>query len=418
MILNLDAKIQHASQMHVDWAHFVYKFLSLTLLKARLNQLFLRMRSVLGVLLAMGIFLPLQGQEIKEETLRGSGQELKPEIKKPQVQVPASPRKVKNVILMIGDGTGLAQWSAAQSRIKDSLHVYRLSEHLGLSNTSSSSHFITDSGAGATAISIGEKTYNKAIGVKSDSSIAFTLSEILHVKGKSTGIVASCGLTHATPASFYAHQINRSMDKEIAQDFYSGFIDVAIGGGFPFFDTGILHQMGYGTFFYKECLFDSIRSPRFVGFYDTSNNVPKYSEGRGRFLKDATMAAIENLSSNENGFFLMVEGSQIDWGGHDNDVEYVISETLDFDSTIAAVGDWAKNQGETLVIVTADHETGGLSLNDETKNKEALFSFSTKHHTGIPVPVFAFGPRASLFRGYYENHQIYYKILEALQIKP
>jgi alkaline phosphatase len=146
--------------------------------------------------------------------------------------------------------------------------------------------------------------------------------------------------------------------------------------------------------------------------------VPKYSEGRGRFLKDATMAAIENLSSNENGFFLMVEGSQIDWGGHDNDVEYVISETLDFDSTIAAVGAWAKNQGETLVIVTADHETGGLSLNDETKNKEALFSFSTKHHTGIPVPVFAFGPRASLFRGYYENHQIYYKILEALQIKP
>lgn len=438
------AKIQFPNQKFGDWAHKVQKFFTLTLFKAHRNKLFLRMR--LQILVVLGLFwaVPAYNQVVKEEPKESQPLSadtlpkitptapVNPVIPAPTPTVPAplntvtaaptpavvtTPRKVKNVILMIGDGTGLAQWSAAQARIKDSLHVYRLSEHLGLSNTSSSSHFITDSGAGATALSIGEKTFNKAIGVKSDSSIGFTLSEILHVKGKSTGIVASCGLTHATPASFYAHQVNRSMDKEIAQDFYSGFIDVAIGGGFPFFDTQTLTQMGYGTYFYTKDRFESIQNSRFVGFYDTANHPPKYSEGRGSFLKDATMAAIEHLSTNENGFFLMVEGSQIDWGGHDNDLEYVISETLDFDSTIAAVGAWAKKQGETLVIVTADHETGGLTPYKETENREPIYSFSTKNHTGIPVPVFAFGPRASLFRGFYENHQIFYKILDALQIK-
>jgi alkaline phosphatase len=333
-------------------------------------------------------------------------------------EVSGNSKKVKNVILMIGDGTGLAQWSAAQARVANPLHVYSLSEYLGLSKTSSSSHFITDSGAGATAISIGEKTYNKAIGLRADSSLAFTLSEMLHVKGKATGLVATCGLTHATPASFYAHQPSRYMDKEIVNDFYGGFIDIAIGGGFPLFDTSRLHKLGYATYLYKNTDFITIDTSDFVAFYDTTKHPVKYAEGRGSFLKDATMTAIRNLNKNENGFFLMVEGSQIDWGGHENDAEYVISETLDFDSTIAAVGAWAKADGETLVIITADHETGGLSLFEETANKEAKFTFSTKEHTGIPVPVFAFGPMSYLFKGVYENNEIHGKILNALQIKP
>lgn len=323
---------------------------------------------------------------------------------------------VKNVILMIGDGTGLAQWSAAKERIGEDLHVFTLSEYLGLSQTSSTSNLITDSGAGATAISIGEKTYNEAIGVKSDTTSSFTLSEILHVKGKSTGIVASCGLTHATPASFYAHQPNRYMDKEIANDFYDGFIDIAIGGGFPWFDTSRLHQQGYETYEYVLDSFDLIDKEKFVAFYDTANHPPKVLNGRGHFLLDATKAAVRNLSQNENGFFLMVEGSQIDWGGHANDAEYVISETLDFDSTIAWIGEWAKQDGETLVIITADHETGGLSLFEENENKEPNFAFSTEHHTAIPVPVFSFGPKSELFKGVYQNYEIHDKILSAMNM--
>jgi len=323
-------------------------------------------------------------------------------------------RMVKNVILMIGDGTGLAQWAAAQATQKDNLQIFNIAEVIGLSKTSSASDFITDSGAGATAISIGEKTYNTAIGVKKDTTASFTLSEILHVKGKATGLVVTCGLTHATPASFYAHQPNRYMEKEIANDFYSGFIDVAIGGGFPFFDTSKLNEGGYKVGFYKNENLSSMNSEKMVIFYDTSNHPPKKPEGRGSFLVDATMAAIKSLSKNENGFFLMVEGSQIDWGGHDNDADYVISETLDFDSTIAAVASWSKINGETLVIITADHETGGLSLTDfdkETKTPEC--DFSTKHHTGIPVPVFSFGPGSQNFGGVYENNSLHNKILNA-----
>ena len=327
---------------------------------------------------------------------------------------PYGPRKVKNVILMIGDGTGLAQWAAAQATQKDNLQIFKLAEVVGLSKTSSASDFITDSGAGATAISIGEKTYNKAIGVKKDTTASFTLSEMLHVKGKATGLVATCGLTHATPASFFAHQPNRYMDKEIANDFYSGFIDIAIGGGFPYFDTSKLVDLGYSVDLYTNGNLNSMNSEKMVVFYDTSNHPPKKSEGRGSFLVDATLSAIKNLSKNENGFFLMVEGSQIDWGGHNNDANYVISETLDFDSTIAAVGRWAKINGETLVIVTADHETGGLSLTDfDKKEHQPKCEFSTEHHTGIPVPVFSFGPGSQNFGGVYENNTLHNKILNA-----
>lgn len=327
-----------------------------------------------------------------------------------------SPKKIKNVILMIGDGTGLAQWSAAQAAIPQKLKVFSLAEYIGLSLTSSSSSYITDSGAGATAFSIGQKTYNGAIGVTKDSHPEFTLSEKLHVKGKATGLVATCGLTHATPASFYAHQVSRKMDKEIASDFYGGFIDIAIGGGFPFFDTAKLAESGHQVFIGTKNI-DKIQNKQFVLFYDTAIDVPKYSAGRGDFERKASMAAIRNLNQNKNGFFLMIEGSQIDWGGHDNDSNYVLSETLDFDSTIADVVEWAKNDGETLVIITADHETGGLSLvGYDKKNKKPAMHFSTHHHTGIPVPVFAVGPGAELFKGVYENTEIHEKILRLLQM--
>lgn len=329
---------------------------------------------------------------------------------------PMSPKKVKNIILMIGDGTGLAQWSAAQASIPQKLKVFSLAEYIGLSLTSSSSSYITDSGAGATAFSIGQKTYNGAIGVTKDSHPEFTLSEKLHVKGKATGLVATCGLTHATPASFYAHQVSRKMDKEIASDFYGGFIDIAIGGGFPFFDTAKLSEMGHRVYLGSKNL-DSVKNKQFVLFYDTAVDVPRYTKGRGDFERKASLAAIRNLNQNKNGFFLMIEGSQIDWGGHENDSNYVLTETLDFDSTIAAVVDWAKKDGETLVIITADHETGGLSLVDyDKKNKRPAMHFSTHHHTGIPVPVFAIGPGAEIFSGVYENTEIHDKILRLLQM--
>jgi alkaline phosphatase len=143
------------------------------------------------------------------------------------------------------------------------------------------------------------------------------------------------------------------------------------------------------------------------------NGMPKMSEGRGDFLPNATKLALEKLSKNEKGFFLMVEGSQIDWGGHDNDADYLIQELLDFDKTIGVALDFAKQNGETLIIVTADHETGGYTLASDGKDYNKIKpTFSTTGHSGTMVPVFAEGPGASLFNGIYESNEIFHKMME------
>ena len=139
-------------------------------------------------------------------------------------------------------------------------------------------------------------------------------------------------------------------------------------------------------------------------------------EGRGDFLTDASMKGIECLSKNEKGFFLMIEGSQIDWGGHANDADYLISEMLDFDKTLGAVLDFAKTNGETLVVVTADHETGGFTLApNESNYNEIAPSFSTGGHSATMIPVLAFGPGSETFTGIYENTEIYHKIMALLK---
>jgi alkaline phosphatase len=147
-----------------------------------------------------------------------------------------------------------------------------------------------------------------------------------------------------------------------------------------------------------------------------NDGMPKMSEGRGDFLPNATKLALEKLSKNEKGFFLMVEGSQIDWGGHDNDADYLIKELLDFDKTLGVALDFAKQNGETLIIVTADHETGGFTLSSDGKNYNKVNpTFSTTGHSGTMVPVFAEGPGASLFNGIYESIEIYHKMVELLK---
>ena len=324
-------------------------------------------------------------------------------------------RLAKNIVVMIGDGTGLAQWWAAQSARPDSaLAVFRISDAMGLSMTSSASNFITDSGAGATAISTGEKTQNRMIGVGPDSMARETLLEFYKKQGKSTGMVVTCGLTHATPAAFYAHVPSRYMDKEIAEQFYNGSVDVAIGGDYPLYSEKWLKKAGYSVAIGLDDILET-DCPRFVGFYSKDKEVPPMSQGRGDFLTASTKKALSVLSRNDTaGFFMLVEGSQIDWGGHANDLNYTVEEALDFDRCIEAVLDFTRNDGQTLVIITADHETGGLSLvNYETDSTRSVGAWSTHEHTGIPVPVFASGPGSSLFIGTYQNSDIYYKIKAA-----
>ncbi len=325
----------------------------------------------------------------------------------------------KNIILLIGDGMGLSEVSAA-IYYKDGKPNFERFSTIGLSKTSSGSELITDSAAGATVFSTGVKTYNGAIGVDRDTIPVPTIVEQLSKDGYSTGIVATSSIQHASPASFYAHVEHRRMYEEITEFAPNSGVDFFAGGGLKYFNDrkdkrDLLEDMpaaGY-TVITDKLPTTNVRGKELILLAE--NGMPKMSEGRGDFLPDATKLALEKLSKNEKGFFLMVEGSQIDWGGHDNDADYLIEELLDFDKTIGVALDFAKHNGETLVIVTADHETGGFTLAADGKDYNKIKPvFSTTGHSGTMVPVFAEGPGAFLFNGIYESNEIYFKMMEAI----
>jgi len=331
--------------------------------------------------------------------------------------------KVKNIILMIGDGMGTSQIYAGMTANKGQLNIERF-RNIGFSKTYSADDYVTDSGAGGTAISTGYKTYNGAIGVDKDTIARKTILEYAEMHQKSSGLVATCAITHATPASFISHQSSRKMQEEIAADFLKTDFEVAIGGGLKYFNqrkdnidlTGSLKEKGYNVITSPDSI-SSAKGNKLAGLL-YQEHPPKFSEGRGDMLLKSGMKAIEVLSQDEDGFFLMIEGSQIDWGGHDNDTRYIVEELIDFDQTIGAMLDFAQKDGKTLVIVTADHETGGMGLNSGNIEKgEVSAKYTTGDHTGVMVPVFAFGPEAENFRGIFENTAIFDKMMSAFGFK-
>lgn len=330
--------------------------------------------------------------------------------------------KPKNVIFMIGDGMGLAQMYAGMVNNGNHLALERC-KYIGLSKTYSANNFTTDSGAGGTALACGVKTKNGMIGMNADSVAVQSILELVDKNNLSTGIVVACAVTHATPASFIAHQVNRNMYDEIATDFLKTDIDVFIGGGRQYFEqradsrnlTNELKVKNYKVAYTLEDV-KLTKTGKLAGLlYDDQN--PPMPE-RAKMLPDATMAAIDILDNNKKGFFLMIEGSQIDWAAHDNNAVQVSREMLDFDETIGRVLDYAQKQGNTLVVITADHETGGMSFpKGNIKQKTFEAAFSTKNHSGIPVPIYAFGPGADNFSGFMENTDMKNKIVKLLKLK-
>lgn len=332
-------------------------------------------------------------------------------------------KKAKNIILMVGDGMGLSQISYGLIKANQRMSFERF-KYLGLSKTSSADHKITDSAAGATAFSCGKKTYNGAIAVDVNQKPLKTILELAEEKGLSTGLVATCMITHATPASFIAHQPSREMYEEIAADFMNTDIDLFIGGGLDNFQkrkdsvdlTRTLLANGYEVITDQNRLWNYKGNKKIAGLV-APKHLPRMQDGRGDYLTKASEFAITELNKNKKGFFVMIEGSQIDWGGHANNAEYLYQELVDFDNAINKVIDFAQKDGNTLVIVTADHETGGFALsgNEDDKTQDVILpSFTTKNHTATMVPVFAFGPGAEEFMGIYENNTIFDKMCKAL----
>lgn len=333
--------------------------------------------------------------------------------------VKEEPVSAKNIILLIGDGMGITQVTSRFYYGEGEPNFQRF-PYIGLTKTSSSREKITDSAAGATAFSAGVKTYNGAIGVADDSTSVPTIVELVS-DDLSTGLVATSSIVHATPASFYAHVPARSQYEEIAAQLTTSSVDFFAGGGTQFFVEredeanylDSLTQYGFTIDTTQLQKPSDLSMEQKYGFLLAPDGMPKMQEGRGDFLPQATQMALEYLSQDEDGFFLMVEGSQIDWGGHANDAEYIIEEVKDFDKTLGIALDFAEQDGNTLVVVTADHETGGFALSSGETYDELVGTFSTGGHTPDLIPVFAFGPGAESFAGIYENTGIFSKMLDA-----
>ena len=324
----------------------------------------------------------------------------------------------KNVILVIGDGTGINQISALQY-FKDGKIHYEDFPVIGLSKISSTS-LITDSAAAATAMACGEKTFNKAIGVNTKGQDLANLIEFMSQKGGSSGLIATSSITHATPASFYAHHTDRNDHDIIASFLPNAPIDFFAGAGLKYFrdrkdQVNLLDTFAQKGFTIETLSLKAYPEAKKLGYLLADKDMPTMIEGRGTFLEDASNLAINHLSSNEQGFLLMVEGSQVDWGGHDNNFDYMISELIDLDNTLGRLMAYAQKDQNTLIVVTGDHATGGLALSADQGDYNTIKpTFSSTGHNADWIPVFAYGPGAELFSGVYENTMIFHKIKSLL----
>ena len=329
-----------------------------------------------------------------------------------------SAQKPKNVILLIGDGMGTTQFFTMIAMNEN--NAIEQFPHVSFQKTAAADNFVTESGAAATALATGRKTNNRYISVDPVTKQPLkTLVQLSNAKGLSTGVVVTCDITHATPAAFLAHNIDRRNYEAIAESVLNTNPTLFIGGGRRQFErrtdhrnlSDSLRKQGFQLLYTLDD-FMRARNPKIAGLL-WDRHPENMVNGRGDFLKPASQKAIELLNQNSKGFFLMIESSQVDWICHDNNFDELLEELKDFDETIHAVMDFARKDGNTLVIVTGDHETGGLAVLKREGN--VLFPrWTTFDHSPVMVPVFAFGPGAEKFSGVYENTEIQKKIVELL----
>ena len=342
-------------------------------------------------------------------------------------------QKPNKIIFLIGDGMGLSAVSTG-FYFGNQESVFNRFHEIGLQVTSSAIQKVTDSAASGTSLATGHKTYNGAVGVDTTRKAVSNIAEQLASRGWSTGVVATSTITHATPASFYAHVVQRAMEEEIAVQLLDSEIDFFAGGGRAKFEfrrdsidlLPVAAEKGFIIDTTGLLAPEALKGDQKYGFLPEAGPMPSMIKGRGDFLPEATSLAIDYLSKNQDGFFLMVEASQIDWAGHSNDAESLIGEMLDFENVIAAALDFAEKDGNTLVVVTGDHETGGYTLGPKMPEagklgyadyKEIGPVFATGQHSATLIPVFAFGPGAEQFKGIYENTEIYHKMASLSGVK-
>ncbi len=352
----------------------------------------------------------------------------------------ATARSSVKIILFIGDGMGEAQRTAARwaSVGQNGLLAMDQLPFGGQAGTRSAGGEITDSAAAATALATGNKTDNGKIGILPDGTVVKTILELAQERGMAVGLVTNVQLADATPAAFAAHVAHRSQMTEIARQMLTHGIDVLLGGGedefLPTYETGCYPEPGErddGHNLIAEAIaagytyicdavalttLDTDRTTHLLGLF-SDETMPRPTTPS---LAEMTRVALDILSQDPDGFFLMVEGGQIDRACHGNDAAYAITDTLELDQAVAAAQAFAALYPDTLLIVTADHETGGMSVHldsNNAPNQDGPFQmpdgtpfyvrWTTTGHTAVDVPVTAQGPWAEELTGRYENTHLF-----------
>lgn len=358
-------------------------------------------------------------------------------------------QKPKNVIYLIGDGMGFGAVSSLLLS-EEGVTGFEMAPVIGLNETCSANNYVTDSPAGGTALATGTRTCNGFLGVGPDSVQLESILKKAQKMGKKTGIVVNTTLTEATPGAFYAGVTSRKESYKIAEQFTESGVDVAIGAGLSAFInrpdsvdmTAVLIEKGYDVYLDWKSVLDT-ESEKFVGILDmgdvhrrnkSRNTTASAAEGaevclaaklaasEGKvdttrfsepteYLHKACNKALSVLEKDApNGFFLMIESAIIDGYGHNNDSEGMIEEMKEFDQTLKTLIAYVNKHPNTLLVVTADHETGGTGVTYKShaiNQPEGLhLNFSTKGHTGTVVPIFAYGAGATKFSGIFQNREL------------
>jgi alkaline phosphatase len=327
-----------------------------------------------------------QGRDLSKYADDKFGEDDKYTVETPYQTVKVSPvkknAKIKNVILLIGDGMGLEQISTGWVLNGGHLNLDNFPV-AGYSRTWVSDRLVTDSSAGGTAISSGIKTKYGYIGVDDNGAPVESILHYAQSKGMKTGVTVTCRINDSTPADFVCHSTDRHEEEAIAAQYVGCGVDFLSGGGLKFWKersdgrdlVSEMQALGY-TFVDDLEGIRSFKGDKFLGLFAPLDMDPVLD--RGPILRESARKAIEVLD-NRKGFFLMIEGSQIDDWAHRNKVGHMAEELFEFDKIIGDVLEFAQKDGHTLVIVTADHATGGLTLIDGSlEDRSVKVHFSTK----------------------------------------
>jgi alkaline phosphatase len=351
----------------------------------------------------------------------------------------------KNIIVMVPDGMGLADVTATRIHKHglDGMLNFETLEHVGYQRTYSANSVITDSAPAASAWACGEKFNNGEICVHGDGRpIQPSILELAKKKGKTTALVATSTITHATPASFGAHVVNRNCENEIARQYIQVTgVDVLLGSGVDKFTPAKADPCGTNvdlipgakakgyTLAYDKAGMDAAvaeGSKRILGLFGNGGMVPEYVRTPATaepHLAEMAAAALKVVERNRHGFFLMVEGSQVDWANHAKDYPYQLGEMLAFDDAVKVVRDWIDadedRRENTLLIVVADHDTGGFAINGPQtallkQGQMVEPGWTTGNHTGVDTLVWSAGPGSQALTRALDNTELYGVMVKAL----